>query len=98
MFYGTPYTLKYIVYGEISNIFFFSIKVDGIDLRNASHDQAVDAIRTAGTPVMFVVQSLCDAACVSTSFYCNQEGGFSGLVVPVMFAVQSLCDAACVSK
>ena len=48
---------------------------------------------------MFVVQSLCDAACVSTSFYCNQEGGggVSGLVGPVMFVVQSHCDAACVS-
>ena len=49
-------------------------------------------------PVMFVVQSLCDAACVSNSFYCNQEGGYSGLVVPVMFVVQSLCDAAYVSN
>ncbi|XP_052068702.1 multiple PDZ domain protein-like isoform X7 [Mytilus californianus] len=39
------------------------LEVDGIDLRNASHDQAVDAIRNSGSPVKFVVQSLCDAAC-----------------------------------
>ena len=47
---------------------------------------------------MFIVQSLCDAAYVSNSFYCNQEGGFSGQVVPVMFVVQSLCNASYVSK
>ena len=46
-------------------------------------------------PVMFVVQSLCNATYISKSFYWNQEG-FS--VVPVMFVVQSLCDATCVSK
>lgn len=39
--------------------------MDGKDLRNAAHDQAVDIIRHAKSPVKFVVQSLCDPACVS---------------------------------
>lgn len=33
-------------------------QVDGVDLRDASHEQAVDAIRKAGNPVIFVVQSI----------------------------------------
>ncbi|KAI1239967.1 hypothetical protein IHE44_0011408 [Lamprotornis superbus] len=32
--------------------------VDGIDLRDASHEQAVEAIRKAGNPVVFMVQSI----------------------------------------
>ncbi|XP_056019674.1 multiple PDZ domain protein-like isoform X4 [Ostrea edulis] len=39
------------------------LEVDGKDLRNAAHDQAVDIIRHAKSPVRFVVQSLCDPAC-----------------------------------
>uniref|UniRef100_A0A8W8NXS3 Multiple PDZ domain protein n=2 Tax=Magallana gigas TaxID=29159 RepID=A0A8W8NXS3_MAGGI len=39
------------------------LEVDGKDLRNAAHDQAVDIIRHAKSPVKFVVQSLCDPAC-----------------------------------
>ncbi|XP_030635323.1 multiple PDZ domain protein [Chanos chanos] len=34
------------------------VQVDGIDLRDASHEQAVEAIRKAGNPVVFLVQSL----------------------------------------
>ncbi|NXN19773.1 MPDZ protein, partial [Indicator maculatus] len=34
------------------------VEVDGIDLRDASHEQAVEAIRKAGNPVVFVVQSI----------------------------------------
>ncbi|NXE26874.1 MPDZ protein, partial [Ardeotis kori] len=34
------------------------IEVDGIDLRDASHEQAVEAIRKAGNPVVFMVQSI----------------------------------------
>lgn len=33
-------------------------QVDGVDLRDASHEQAVDAIRKAGNPVVFLVQSI----------------------------------------
>ncbi|XP_070336612.1 multiple PDZ domain protein isoform X2 [Odocoileus virginianus] len=34
------------------------VEVDGMDLRDASHEQAVEAIRKAGSPVVFVVQSI----------------------------------------
>ncbi|XP_073491586.1 multiple PDZ domain protein isoform X2 [Aquarana catesbeiana] len=34
------------------------VEVDGIDLRDASHEQAVEAIRKAGNPVVFLVQSI----------------------------------------
>ncbi|XP_055084936.1 multiple PDZ domain protein isoform X2 [Periophthalmus magnuspinnatus] len=33
------------------------VEVDGVDLRDASHEEAVEAIRKAGNPVCFVVQS-----------------------------------------
>ncbi|XP_049753128.1 multiple PDZ domain protein isoform X7 [Elephas maximus indicus] len=33
------------------------VEVDGMDLRDASHEQAVEAIRKAGNPVVFMVQS-----------------------------------------
>ncbi|NWS72944.1 MPDZ protein, partial [Crotophaga sulcirostris] len=36
------------------------VEVDGIDLRDASHEQAVEAIRKAGNPVVFMVQSIID--------------------------------------
>ncbi|XP_060124875.1 multiple PDZ domain protein isoform X6 [Zootoca vivipara] len=34
------------------------VEVDGINLRDASHEQAVEAIRRAGNPVVFMVQSI----------------------------------------
>lgn len=34
------------------------VEVDGMDLRDASHEQAVEAIRRAGNPVVFMVQSI----------------------------------------
>ncbi|NXU56919.1 MPDZ protein, partial [Turnix velox] len=34
------------------------VEVDGVDLRDASHEQAVEAIRKAGNPVVFMVQSI----------------------------------------
>uniref|UniRef100_H0WTI1 Multiple PDZ domain protein n=1 Tax=Otolemur garnettii TaxID=30611 RepID=H0WTI1_OTOGA len=34
------------------------VEVDGMDLRDASHEQAVEAIRNAGDPVVFMVQSI----------------------------------------
>ncbi|XP_041064272.1 inaD-like protein isoform X2 [Carcharodon carcharias] len=34
------------------------IEVSGVDLQNATHDEAVDAIKNVGNPVVFVVQSL----------------------------------------
>ncbi|XP_053428500.1 multiple PDZ domain protein isoform X3 [Nycticebus coucang] len=34
------------------------VEVDGMNLRDASHEQAVEAIRNAGNPVVFMVQSI----------------------------------------
>ncbi|XP_069561184.1 multiple PDZ domain protein isoform X2 [Brachyistius frenatus] len=34
------------------------VEVDGVDLRDASHEEAVEAIRRAGNPVLFLVQSI----------------------------------------
>lgn len=34
------------------------LEVEGVDLRSASHDRAVEVIRAAGNPVRFLVQSL----------------------------------------
>ncbi|XP_045921845.1 multiple PDZ domain protein-like isoform X4 [Micropterus dolomieu] len=34
------------------------VEVDGVDLRDASHEEAVEAIRRAGNPVPFLVQSI----------------------------------------
>lgn len=34
------------------------LEVSGIDLRQATHDKAVQAIRNATNPVTFVIQSL----------------------------------------
>ena len=36
------------------------LAVDGEDLREASHERAVEVIRKAGNPVTFLVQSLVD--------------------------------------
>uniref|UniRef100_A0AAY5EAV0 PDZ domain-containing protein n=1 Tax=Electrophorus electricus TaxID=8005 RepID=A0AAY5EAV0_ELEEL len=41
------------------------IEVDGVDLRDASHEQAVEAIRKAGNPVVFLVQSIINRPRVS---------------------------------
>ncbi|XP_063756952.1 multiple PDZ domain protein isoform X2 [Eleginops maclovinus] len=34
------------------------VEVDGVDLRDASHEEAVEAIRRGGNPVIFLVQSI----------------------------------------
>ncbi|TRY90515.1 hypothetical protein DNTS_002647, partial [Danionella cerebrum] len=34
------------------------VEVGGVDLRDASHEQAVDAIRNAGNPVVFLIQTI----------------------------------------
>lgn len=52
-------------------------QVDGVDLSDASHEQAVEAIRRAGNPVVFLVQSIVHrprvsllAPCVGTPAPC----------------------------
>uniref|UniRef100_A0A4W5NI77 Multiple PDZ domain crumbs cell polarity complex component n=1 Tax=Hucho hucho TaxID=62062 RepID=A0A4W5NI77_9TELE len=54
------------------------VEVDGVDLRDASHEQAVEAIRRAGNPVVFLVQSIVHrprvsllAPCVGTLAPCS---------------------------
>jgi len=46
-------------------------QVNGSDLRNATHDQAVDVIRHATSPVHFLVQSLSTppGVCISRYLY-----------------------------
>ncbi|KAK7495866.1 hypothetical protein BaRGS_00012856, partial [Batillaria attramentaria] len=39
------------------------LEVNGVDVRNATHDEAVEVIRNATSPVKFTVQSLIDSSC-----------------------------------
>lgn len=50
-----------------------SDQVDGVDLRDASHEEAVEAIRKAGNTVTFLVQSIVNRPRVSHghSSLCN---------------------------
>ncbi|XP_043570512.1 multiple PDZ domain protein isoform X9 [Chiloscyllium plagiosum] len=50
------------------------VEVDGVDLRDASHEEAVEAIRKAGNPVVFLVQSLITRSRTSTAS--NDEKAF----------------------
>ncbi|KAL7855657.1 hypothetical protein AOLI_G00192610 [Acnodon oligacanthus] len=43
------------------------VQVDGVDLRDASHEEAVEAIRKAGNPVVFLVQSIINRPRTSTA-------------------------------
>uniref|UniRef100_A0A8C7HYJ7 Multiple PDZ domain crumbs cell polarity complex component n=1 Tax=Oncorhynchus kisutch TaxID=8019 RepID=A0A8C7HYJ7_ONCKI len=56
------------------------VEVDGVDLSDASHEQAVEAIRRAGNPVVFLVQSIVHrprvsplAPCVSLLTFLNKS-------------------------
>lgn len=40
-------------------------QVSGVDLQNATHEEAVEAIKNAGNPVVFVVQGLANVPKVS---------------------------------
>ena len=42
-----------------------NVQVNGSDLRTATHDQAVDVIRNATSPIRFLVQSLATSTSVS---------------------------------
>ncbi|XP_073524158.1 multiple PDZ domain protein isoform X3 [Phyllobates terribilis] len=53
------------------------VEVDGIDLRDASHEQAVEAIRRAGNPVVFLVQSIVNRP-RPESLYCSSASAFRG--------------------
>nr|XP_033774814.1 multiple PDZ domain protein isoform X2 [Geotrypetes seraphini] len=49
------------------------VEVDGTDLRDASHEQAVEAIRKAGNPVVFLVQSIISRSRASSQSDSEQE-------------------------
>lgn len=53
-----------------------------MDLRDASHEQAVEAIRKAGNPVVFMVQSIINRPRVS-----KQKG--QGRQIQTMFNLES---------
>ena len=48
------------------------MQVDSFDLTNATHEQAVEAIRRAGSKVTFVVQSFVGQDKVSRPFFCME--------------------------
>ncbi|XP_023370870.1 inaD-like protein [Otolemur garnettii] len=61
------------------------LEVSGVDLQNASHGEAVEAIKNAGNPVVFVVQSLSPTPRVipnvhnkATKSASNQDQGSQG--------------------
>uniref|UniRef100_A0A671WV42 Multiple PDZ domain crumbs cell polarity complex component n=1 Tax=Sparus aurata TaxID=8175 RepID=A0A671WV42_SPAAU len=58
------------------------VEVDGVDLRDASHEEAVEAIRRAGNPVSFLVQSIIHRPRVSL-YYC-QTNCYAVLLLPVV--------------
>ncbi|XP_077598686.1 multiple PDZ domain protein [Stigmatopora nigra] len=49
------------------------VEVDGVDLRDASHEEAVEAIRRAGNPVTFLVQSISQKSGASASVDSTEE-------------------------
>jgi len=55
------------------------LEVDGVDLRTASHDRAVQVIRAAGDPVSFLVQSFVQWVSITLSEVCGttEEAGHS---------------------
>uniref|UniRef100_A0A8B9FBD0 PATJ crumbs cell polarity complex component n=1 Tax=Amazona collaria TaxID=241587 RepID=A0A8B9FBD0_9PSIT len=49
------------------------LEVSGVDLQNATHEEAVEAIKNAGNPVVFVVQGLSNIPKVSLSLFSFQN-------------------------
>lgn len=47
-------------------------QVSGVDLQNATHEEAVEAIKNAGNPVVFVVQGLASVPKVSLFLFLFQ--------------------------
>uniref|UniRef100_A0A8C8SPY6 Multiple PDZ domain crumbs cell polarity complex component n=1 Tax=Pelusios castaneus TaxID=367368 RepID=A0A8C8SPY6_9SAUR len=72
------------------------VEVDGIDLRDASHEQAVEAIRKAGNPVVFMVQSIINRQRVSSQSESEPEKtSFSNLPLPPPSAFSGMnCEVA----
>uniref|UniRef100_A0A8C9FDI9 Multiple PDZ domain crumbs cell polarity complex component n=1 Tax=Pavo cristatus TaxID=9049 RepID=A0A8C9FDI9_PAVCR len=72
------------------------VEVDGIDLTDASHEQAVEAIRKAGNPVVFVVQSIISRPrAFSQSSSEPEKTSFCNLPLPPPSAFSGIsCDVA----
>ncbi|XP_044877327.1 multiple PDZ domain protein isoform X7 [Mauremys mutica] len=72
------------------------VEVDGIDLRDASHEQAVEAIRKAGNPVVFMVQSIINRPRASSQSDSEPEKtSFSNLPLPPPSAFSEMsCEIA----
>lgn len=49
-----------------------ALQVSGTDLQNATHEEAVEAIKNAGNPIVFVVQSLSTLPRVSYDACCRR--------------------------
>ncbi|XP_030422603.1 multiple PDZ domain protein isoform X14 [Gopherus evgoodei] len=72
------------------------VEVDGIDLRDASHEQAVEVIRKAGNPVVFMVQSIINRPRASSQSDSEPEKtSFSNLPLPPPSAFSEMnCEIA----
>ncbi len=57
------------------------LEVNGYDLRDASHDRAVEIIRAAQSPVHFIVQSLLDPSNPTSSTNDNSSTNFSHIPI-----------------
>uniref|UniRef100_A0A9J8AF69 Multiple PDZ domain protein n=1 Tax=Cyprinus carpio carpio TaxID=630221 RepID=A0A9J8AF69_CYPCA len=60
------------------------LEVGGVDLRDASHEQAAEAIRNAVNPVVFLVQSIVHRDRVSITHTIQTSEGKSFLCLPVV--------------
>lgn len=55
LFINIIHTMLFIIFTVSTN---YLAQVDGVDLRDATHEEAVDVIRNANSPVKFVVRGL----------------------------------------
>ncbi|XP_068946832.1 multiple PDZ domain protein isoform X18 [Petaurus breviceps papuanus] len=78
------------------------VEVDGMDLRDASHEQAVEAIRKAGNPVLFMVQSIINRPRASSQLDSEPEKtSFPSLSLPppsTFSGMSSDTEDSCSSK
>uniref|UniRef100_A0A4X2K9N7 Multiple PDZ domain protein n=1 Tax=Vombatus ursinus TaxID=29139 RepID=A0A4X2K9N7_VOMUR len=78
------------------------VEVDGMDLRDASHEQAVEAIRKAGNPVLFMVQSIINRTRASSQLDSETEkSSFPSLSLPppsTFSGMSSDTEESCSSK
>ncbi|XP_028285641.1 multiple PDZ domain protein isoform X3 [Parambassis ranga] len=70
------------------------VEVDGVDLRDASHEEAVEAIRRAGNPVSFLVQSIIQRPRI----YIFNQGGTTNVAFSTQSSITDEERAAAVTK